>query len=160
MKAILINGPMGVGKTTLGKYRADHNEGTSFIDGDWCMDFHPFIGNRETKTMAIDNILHMADNYRKSTVCRLIVIVWLMDDEGVRRAITEGLRAIDLDVKSVTLTCDKEHLTERWENDKLCEWRTPEWLEKSLASLENFSSLEGAIDTNDKTIEQVAELIS
>ena len=32
MKVILINGPMGVGKTTVGKYIADCFPGTAFID--------------------------------------------------------------------------------------------------------------------------------
>ncbi len=63
MKVIIINGPMGVGKTTVGKYIAEKYEGTAFIDGDWCLDIHPFVGNCETKEMAIDNILHMIDNY-------------------------------------------------------------------------------------------------
>ena len=48
---------MGVGKTAVGKYIAEATPGTAFIDGDWCLDIHPFIGNRETKTMAVDNIL-------------------------------------------------------------------------------------------------------
>ncbi len=52
MKVIILNGPMGVGKTAVGKYIADHTPGTAFIDGDWCLDIHPFVGNRETKTMA------------------------------------------------------------------------------------------------------------
>lgn len=34
MKVIMINGPMGVGKTTVGKYIAENNAGTAFIDGD------------------------------------------------------------------------------------------------------------------------------
>jgi len=55
MRVIIINGPMGVGKTVTGKLIADKNPGTAFIDGDWCMDIHPFVGNRETKAMAIDN---------------------------------------------------------------------------------------------------------
>ncbi|MCI8267891.1 MAG: AAA family ATPase, partial [Lachnospiraceae bacterium] len=55
MKVIIINGPMGVGKTTVGKYIAEKYTGTAFIDGDWCLDIHPFVGNRETKIMAIDN---------------------------------------------------------------------------------------------------------
>ena len=46
MKVIILNGPMGVGKTTVGKYIADHYPGTAFIDGDWCLDLHPFVGNR------------------------------------------------------------------------------------------------------------------
>ena len=71
MKVIIINGPMGVGKTTVGKYIAEKYEGTAFIDGDWCLDIHPFGGNRETKEMAIDNILHMIDNYRKCSMCKM-----------------------------------------------------------------------------------------
>lgn len=38
MRVIVINGPMGVGKTTVGRYIADSCAGTAFIDGDWCMD--------------------------------------------------------------------------------------------------------------------------
>ena len=52
MNVIIINGPMGVGKTTVGKYIADHHPGTAFIDGDWCLDLHPFVGNQETKVMS------------------------------------------------------------------------------------------------------------
>ena len=103
MKAIVINGPMGVGKTTVGKILADRNPGTAFIDGDWCMDLHPFVGSRETKEMAVDNILHMAGNYRKCSACSMVVLVWLMDDPWVCRRITEGLSALQMEVKSVTL---------------------------------------------------------
>ncbi len=46
MRVIIINGPMGVGKTTIGKYIATKYAGTAFIDGDWCLDLHPFVGNR------------------------------------------------------------------------------------------------------------------
>ena len=94
MKAILINGPMGVGKTTVGKYIAERYPGTAFIDGDWCMDLHPFVGSRETRAMAVDNILHLAGNYRKCSVCRMIVVVWLMDDPQVVRAVAEGLSGL------------------------------------------------------------------
>ncbi|MDE7274978.1 MAG: hypothetical protein K2N95_18365 [Lachnospiraceae bacterium] len=45
MRVIIINGPMGVGKTTVGKYIAANYSGTAFIDGDWCFDLHPFVGN-------------------------------------------------------------------------------------------------------------------
>ena len=87
MKVIVINGPMGVGKTTLGKYIADKYAGTAFIDGDWCIDIHPFIGNRETKTMAIDNILYLINNYKKCSACQMIVLVWLMDEQWVYHSI-------------------------------------------------------------------------
>ena len=43
MKVIIINGPMGVGKTATGKLISGKNPGTTFIDSDWCMDLHPLI---------------------------------------------------------------------------------------------------------------------
>ena len=159
MKAIIINGPMGVGKTTVGKYIADKYPGTAFIDGDWCMDLHPFVGSRETRAMAVDNILHMAANYRKCSVCRMIVVVWLMDDPEIVRAITDGLSGLQMDVKSVTLVCGREQLIRRWENDHDCGWRTDEWLNVSLKSLPGFAAMENTIDTGGLSVEQIAEQI-
>ena len=159
MKVIILNGPMGVGKTTVGKYIAETNKGTAFIDGDWCLDIHPFVGNRETKTMAIDNILHMIDNYRKCSVCQMIVLVWLMDNQWVYQSIIEGISKLQIEIKSVTLMCDKETLIKRWKNDKNCEWRTDEWLEVSLTSLPSFLSMENSIDTSGLSIEEIADRI-
>lgn len=159
MKVVIINGPMGVGKTTVGKYIAENNAGTAFIDGDWCLDIHPFVGNSETKTMAIDNILHMIDNYRKCSICHMIVLVWLMDDRWVRQSIVDGLSAMGLEIRSVTLVCGKEELIRRWKNDDKCKWRTDEWLSVSLKSLSQFSNLERVIDTTGLSIPEVAETI-
>jgi len=160
MKVIVINGPMGVGKTTVGKLIADQTPGTAFIDGDWCMDIHPFVGNRETKVMAIDNILYMIGNYMKCSECRMVVLVWLMDDAWVREKIREGLAALQAEVHSVTLICDRDALIKRWKNDKSCEWRTDKWLEASLSSLPGFAAMENAIDTDGLSAERVAEIIT
>ena len=159
MQVVMINGPMGVGKTATGKYIAQQNEGTAFIDGDWCLDIHPFVGNRETKAMAVDNILHMIGNYQKCSVCKMIVLVWLMDDEWVRRTIADGISAMGLEVNSVTLVCSRDALVQRWIHDYACEWRTDEWLEASLNSLSAFSEMENCIHTSGLSIEQVAEMI-
>lgn len=112
---------MGVGKTTVGKYIAEKYGGTAFIDGDWCLDIHPFVGNRETKIMAIDNILHMIDNYRKCSICQMVVLAWLMDEQWVYQKIVDGISELGLEAKSFTLICDKNTLINRWENDKNCE---------------------------------------
>ncbi|MBQ5312407.1 MAG: AAA family ATPase [Oscillospiraceae bacterium] len=157
MKVIVINGPMGAGKTATGKYIAEHNAGTAFIDGDMCMDIYPFVGNSETRAMAVDNILHMANNYRKCSVCNMIVIVWLMDDKEIYRTLTDGLEGMGLDIKSVTLVCSKEELERRWKNDRECGWRTDEWLDVSIRSLPYFMSLDNVIVTDGMSIEEVAE---
>ena len=159
MKVIVLNGPMGVGKSTVGKYIADQNPGTAFIDGDWCMDIHPFVGNQETKAMAVDNILYMIRNYQKCSVCSMVVLVWLMDDPWVIQRMTEGLAALRAEMKNVVLVCDRENLIKRWNNDQNCEWRTDEWLQVSLKSLPGFASAKNAIDTSDLPIDQIADLI-
>ena len=159
MKVIILNGPMGVGKTTVGKYIADHHPGTAFIDGDWCLDIHPFVGNQETKVMAVDNILHMIGNYQKCSVCSMVVLVWLMDEPWVIQKITQGLSAMQAEVKNVTLVCSRENLIRRWKDDHNCEWRTDEWLNVSLKSLPGFASMENIIDTSGLPVEQVAELV-
>ncbi len=159
MKIIIINGPMGVGKTATGKLIAEKNPGTAFIDGDWCMDLHPFVGNRETKAMAVDNILHMIGNYQKCSECKMVVLVWLMDDQWVLRSIMDGLRALQAEVKNVTLVCDRETLIRRWKNDHSCEWRTGQWLDISLKSLPRFTSMENTIDTGGLSVDSVADMI-
>ena len=159
MKVIILNGPMGVGKTTVGKYIADTNEGTAFLDGDWCLDLHPFVGNRETKAMAIDNILHIIKNYQNCSLCKLIVLTWLMDDEWVRRDIVDGISSMGLEVKYVTLMCEKDALIGRWNNDHTCEWRTDEWLKVSLKSLVQFAQQENVFDTTGLSIPEIAEII-
>ena len=159
MKIIILNGPMGVGKTTVGKYIAEQNPGTAFIDGDWCMDIHPFVGNRETKAMAVDNILHMIRNYQKCSECRMVVLVWLMDDPWVLQRITDGLHSMHAELKSVTLICDRESLIRRWKNDRECEWRTDHWLEISLKSLPFFASLDNTVDTGALPAERIADMI-
>ncbi len=56
-RVIFLNGPMGAGKTTVGRLIQRSTPGCAFIDGDWCMDLEPFVGNGETRAMAADNIL-------------------------------------------------------------------------------------------------------
>ena len=159
MKVIVINGPMGVGKTTAGRVIAGRYPGTAFIDGDWCMDLHPFVGTPETRDMAADNILHMIANYGKCSACGMVVLVWLMDDPRILRTITEGIAALGMEARSVTLVCGEAQLAERWTNDRSCEWRTAEWLEVSRKSLPRFAAMENALCTDGLTAEEVADLI-
>ncbi|MBO4368463.1 MAG: AAA family ATPase [Clostridia bacterium] len=159
MRVIIINGPMGVGKTTVGKLIADKVPGTAFIDGDWCMDIHPFIGNRETKEMAADNILHMIGNYNRCSVCGMVVLVWLMDDARVLKSILDGLSEMDMQAKVFTLICDENELVKRWKNDRTCEWRTDEWLDVSLRSLPYFRAAGDTVDTGGRSPESIADTI-
>ena len=71
----------------------------------------------------------------------------------------DDLAALEAEVRSVTLICDRESLIRRWKDDRNCEWRTDQWLEASLASLPGFAAMENTIDTSGLSAEQVAEII-
>ena len=58
-----------------------------------------------------------------------------------------------------SLTCSKATLTDRWQNDKVCPWRTSEWLKISTDSLLYFSTLDNTLDTSNLSIKEVAEKI-
>ena len=156
---IILNGPMGVGKTTVGTAIAEKVPGTALIDGDWCMDLHPFVGNRETKKMAIDNILHMIGNYQNCSVCKSVVLVWLMDEEWVCEELAAGIQNLGLEVSEYTLICSEEQLRRQWAEDTTCPWRTDEWLKVSVKSLQHFSSLGNCLDTSGLSAESVADRI-
>jgi len=44
-KLIIINGTMGVGKSTISKALYKNLENSVWLDGDWCWMMNPFIVN-------------------------------------------------------------------------------------------------------------------
>ena len=50
---IVLNGPMGVGKTTVGKELCRRLTPSIFLDGDWCWDLHPFSVTDATKALVV-----------------------------------------------------------------------------------------------------------
>ena len=164
-KFIIINGPMGVGKTVTGKLLCDKIGRAAFIDGDWCLDIHPFIGNKETKSMAIDNIIYMTKNYNLCSECDIIVLSWIMSENTIEK-ILHGLINVGIKIYCITLICDKDSLIERWKNDKIVEWRNDEQLNQSLKSIEDFTkrNIENIIDSSkmsiDNVIDKIMELIA
>lgn len=161
----MITGPMGVGKTTVGKKLSDTLGRTAFIDGDWCLDIHPFVGNKETKNMAIDNILHMVKNYYFCSECDTIVLGWVMSI-NTKNKIFSGLSAIDLKIFDFTLICNEKSLIERWNKDIYTEWRNDEELKNSLKSFEDYNNHKNTnlIDTSnisaDITVNKIIEVIN
>lgn len=62
-RLIIINGTMGVGKTTVCRELLKALPQCAFLDGDWCWMMDPFIVNEETKKMVQDNIIHLLRSY-------------------------------------------------------------------------------------------------
>ena len=160
-RVVIINGPIGVGKTTVGKLLCKRLDKSAFIDGDWCFDLHPFIANKETKDMAIDNIVHIINNYLNCSYCDFVVFCWVMDKKEVYRKIVENIQREDIRLYEITLNCTEEALVDRWHKDTLCDWRIDEWLNISKKSLKYFKGLDTIlIDTSNKSAIDIAEKIN
>jgi len=157
---IIINGSMGAGKTTVGKRICDMLGRSAFIDGDWCLNIHPFIGNRETVYMAVDNILHMAKNYCNCSECDYVVLSWIMSENTINKIIL-GLSDINFKIHSVILTCGEETLIDRWKQDSITEWRNGENLNIALKSINDFNKrTDGVlIDTSNLSVDGVADKV-
>ena len=156
----LITGPMGVGKTIVGKRLCNILGRSAFIDGDWCLDIHPFVGNKETKNMAIDSIIYLVRNYLKCSECDSIVLSWVMSDNSIRRIMDE-ISGCNIKAYSITLICNENALRERWNNDVIAEWRNEEELHNSILSLNDYEHRQDTfmIDTSNMSIESVVKQI-
>lgn len=157
-KLILLNGAMGVGKTTVGKLLCARLPRSAFLDGDWCFDLHPFVASPETKAMAVDNIAHLVNNYLTCSVCDHVVVNWVLDEKAVMDSLLSRISGAE--VRHFILTCSGEALEARWRADKTTEWRTEEWLQVSRRLLPYFDALEGIhVDTTRLSPQQAAKRI-
>lgn len=159
-KLIIINGTMGIGKTTISKLLCERLNKSAFLDGDWCFDLHPFVATTETLTMAINNIAYLIDNYLNCKECNYIVFSWFINNEKRYERILNAINDGDLMLYRITLTCNEESLKDRWNNDKVTEWRTEQWLMESVKSIKCFEQMEAIkIDTSNLSKDQVVNHI-
>ena len=157
---IMLNGPMGVGKTTVGRMLKDKLHQSVFLDGDWCWDMHPFTVTPETKAMAIDNVTYLLRNFLGCSECEYVIFNWVMDQQEVYQELLTGLSDREFELLTITLLCSEEALEKRWYADTLNDWRIEEWLEVSRKSLNWFAERDTLkIDTSDLAADQVADRI-
>ena len=159
-KYIIINGTMGAGKTTIGRRIAELLGRAAFIDGDFVIELHPHIDEKETKPMQRDNILHISKNYYHFDMCDSVILSWIMGEAGTDIIVKE-ISKLNFQVYHFILTCSSDVLSERWHNDNACDWRTDENLSMAIEILNEFNNRTDCIliDTSESSIDMVAENI-
>lgn len=159
-KLIIVNGTMGVGKTTTCQVLLDRMESAVFLDGDWCWNMKPFIVNEETKAMVMKNIIYMLRSYLNCSVYKNVVFCWVLHKESILDKILEGIKDCSFETYIFTLTAEPKALEARIQRDIDNEVRQPGAIEKSLERHGMYGSMKTRkIDVSTKNPTTVAKEI-
>lgn len=147
---IIINGTMGVGKTTVSRILQEKLPNCVFLDGDWCWDMKPFLVNDETKKMVVTNIQFLLNQFLNCSVYQNIVFCWVMQEQHILDDVLSGLDLSESELHCFSLTCSEYALKERISRDVDRGIRTEDVLDRSLARLANYRKMNTVlIDTSD-----------
>lgn len=157
-KLIIINGPMGVGKSTVSKGLHQSLPQSVWLDGDWCWMMNPWIFTEENKKMVERNIMYLLRSYLGNSTFEYIIFSWVLHQEEITQRLLDGIQDFEYELTRFTLTCTQEALRERMLRDN----RTLEQFEISSRRLRLYEEMNTLqIDTstmsNDEAIKRMKE---
>ena len=156
----VIGGTMGVGKTTVCQRLKRDLPHSVFLDGDWCWDADPFVVTEETRTMVLDNICHLLNNFLACSAYQNIIFCWVLHEQHIIEDILRRLCTENCAVKVISLTADEATLRARLERDVKNGLRAPDVIQRSVERMPLYERLNTVrVDTCGKTVEEVAEAI-
>jgi len=156
----LIGGTMGVGKTTACRILKMKLANCVFLDGDWCWDMDPFRVTPETKTMVMENICFLLNQYLRCTAYENLVFCWVMHEQAIIDEILSRLEPGSFQVHPISLVCTPEELKRRLQKDVDAGIRSGDVIPRSVGRLDLYEKLDTVkIDVSGLTPEQVAEAI-
>lgn len=157
-KLIIINGPMGVGKTTVSKNLFNSLKPSVLLDGDWCWNMNPFLVNDENKKMVMNNIKYLLKNYLNNSNFEYIIFCWVIPEEEILNDILSDLPN-NFELHKFTLTCDPDSLKYRLLND-INRQISQKTITDSLSYIPKYNLMDTTkIDSTDKSINQIVELL-
>lgn len=137
----LIGGPMGVGKTNACRALQARLDRSVFLDGDWCWDSRPFQVTEETKTLVMENICFLLNNFLRCSAYEHVVFCWVMHRQEILDGLVSRLDTRGCAVRAVSLLASPEALTARLEADIRAGRRQRDALARSLAYLPLYEAL-------------------
>ena len=154
----LIGGTMGVGKTTVCQQLKQELASSVFLDGDWCWDADPFQVTDETKSMVLDNICYLLNNFLRCSAYKNVIFCWVMHEQTIIDSIIEKLDTNDCIVKTISLVADEKTICGRLDRDISAGTRKTDVIERSMARLPQYQFLNTIkVDTSGKTVSAIVE---
>ena len=159
-KLVIINGTMGVGKTTICKSLYKKLNDSVWLDGDWCWMMNPFEANEYNKNMVIKNIGFLLRCFLDNPKYEYVLFNWVIHIEDIYELILSELEEYEFKLYKITLICDETNLRERINKDIKNGERTKDNLEKSIERIEMYNKLNSTkIETSKKTVQEITKEI-
>jgi broad-specificity NMP kinase len=156
-KLIIINGTMGVGKSTVCSILLDKLEPSVYLDGDWCWNMNPFIVSEENKAMVISNITHLLKSYLNNSSYKYVIFCWVIHQEDIFSHILRPLDDLDFELYKISLVCSQAALRSRLEIDVQKGLRHADLIDRSLERLALYEKMDTIkLDVSTLTPEQAA----
>ena len=157
---IIINGTMGVGKTSLCKILNKRMENSVWLDGDWCWQIQPFNPNEENKIMVEDNIRHLLLNFCKNSQIDHIIFSWVISSQTLLDRILSWFSSENYKIYVITLMASDEVLCNRIKKDISLGLRQDTILESSLEKKKLYKAMDTIkLNTSDLTLEETLNQI-
>ncbi|MBZ9689696.1 AAA family ATPase [Clostridium estertheticum] len=141
-KLIILNGTMGVGKSTVCNMLLDILNPSVYLDGDWCWNMNPFVVSEENKKMVINNITHLLKSYLDNSSYEYIIFCWVIHQEYIFKQILEPLKDYDFDLYKISLTCSETALKNKLRIDVQNGIRKIDVIDRSLQRLCLYNNMD------------------
>ena len=159
-KLIIINGTMGVGKTTVSRALYQSIKNSFWLDGDSCWYMNPFVVNEENKKMVIENISFLLNNFIKNSMSEYIIFNWVIQTDEIMNLVLRNLNLENTEVYKLTLMCSEDSLVERISRDIAEGIRNTDSIDRSLMNLKLCKNIDSIkVYTDNKTIDKIVDEI-
>lgn len=159
-KLIIINGVMGVGKTTICKALYKKLDNSFWLDGDNCWMMNPFVVNEENKKMVLENITYLLNNFLKNSSSEYVVFNWVIPTDEIMNDVLDRITEKDISTYKITLMSSKDALVKRIGKDIKNGVRDKGNIKRSLERFDLYKSMNTIkIDTTKKSIEDIVNEI-
>lgn len=159
-KLIIINGVMGVGKTTICKALYKKLNNSFWLDGDNCWMMNPFVGNEENKRMVLENITYLLNNFLKNSSSEYVLFNWVIPTDLIMNDVLGRITEKDIKIYKITLMSSKDELVKRISKDIKNGVREKGNIKRSLERFDLYKSMNTMkIDTTKKSIEDIVNEI-
>lgn len=155
-KLIIINGTMGVGKTTTCKSLYKHFNKSIWLDGDWCWMMNPWDFNEENKQMVKKNILLLLKGFLDNSNFEYVFFSWVIHRNDIMEWLLGELSDYNLQIYKFSLVCSEKALERRM----LLDERSSKGIKESIERNRLYYDMDTIkIDTSYKSVEEVIDEI-